>query len=35
VLVDNAGGQDFILAEDIAARGRQAVQRLNVEGPTR
>jgi citronellol/citronellal dehydrogenase len=32
VLVNNAGGQYFVPAEDIAAKGWQAVQRLNVEG---
>jgi citronellol/citronellal dehydrogenase len=32
VLVNNAGGQYLVPAEDIAARGWQAVQRLNVDG---
>jgi NAD(P)-dependent dehydrogenase (short-subunit alcohol dehydrogenase family) len=32
VLVNNAGGQYFVPAEDIAAKGWQAVQRLNVVG---
>ena len=32
VLVNNAGGQYFVPAEEIAAKGWQAVQRLNVEG---
>ena len=32
VLVNNAGGQYFVPAEDIAAKGWQAVQRLNVGG---
>jgi citronellol/citronellal dehydrogenase len=32
VLVNNAGGQYFVPAEDIAARGWQAVLRLNVDG---
>jgi citronellol/citronellal dehydrogenase len=32
VLVNNAGGQYFVPAEDIAAKGWQAVQRLNVSG---
>jgi citronellol/citronellal dehydrogenase len=32
VLVNNAGGQYFVPAEDIAAKGWEAVQRLNVEG---
>jgi NAD(P)-dependent dehydrogenase (short-subunit alcohol dehydrogenase family) len=31
-LVNNAGGQYFVPAEDIAAKGWQAVQRLNVDG---
>ncbi|WP_205698914.1 SDR family oxidoreductase [Conexibacter sp. SYSU D00693] len=35
VLVNNAGGQYFVPAEDIAAKGWQAVQRLNVEGTLR
>jgi citronellol/citronellal dehydrogenase len=32
VLVNNAGGQYFVPAEDIAAKGWRAVQRLNVGG---
>lgn len=32
VLVNNAGGQYFVPAEDITAKGWQAVQRLNVGG---
>jgi citronellol/citronellal dehydrogenase len=32
VLVNNAGGQYFVPAEEIAAKGWQAVQRLNVNG---
>jgi citronellol/citronellal dehydrogenase len=32
VLVNNAGGQYFVPAEDIAAKGWQAVMRLNVGG---
>jgi len=32
VLVNNAGGQYFVPAEEIAAKGWRAVQRLNVEG---
>jgi citronellol/citronellal dehydrogenase len=32
VLVNNAGGQYFVPAEEIAAKGWQAVQRLNVDG---
>ncbi len=32
VLVNNAGGQYFVPAEAIAAKGWRAVQRLNVEG---
>lgn len=32
LLVNNAGGQYFVPAEDIAAKGWQAVQRLNVSG---
>ncbi len=32
VLVNNAGGQYFVPAEEIAAKGWQAVQRLNVGG---
>jgi citronellol/citronellal dehydrogenase len=32
VLVNNAGGQYFVPAEDIAAKGWQAVMRLNVDG---
>ncbi|MGZ6697256.1 MAG: SDR family NAD(P)-dependent oxidoreductase [Solirubrobacteraceae bacterium] len=32
VLVNNAGGQYFVPAEDIAAKGWAAVMRLNVEG---
>jgi citronellol/citronellal dehydrogenase len=32
VLVNNAGGQYFVPAEEIAAKGWEAVQRLNVEG---
>jgi citronellol/citronellal dehydrogenase len=32
VLVNNAGGQYFVPAEEIAAKGWQAVQRLNVVG---
>jgi citronellol/citronellal dehydrogenase len=32
VLVNNAGGQYFVPAEDIAAKGWRAVMRLNVEG---
>jgi citronellol/citronellal dehydrogenase len=32
VLVNNAGGQYFVPAEDIAAKGWLAVQRLNVVG---
>ncbi len=35
LLVNNAGGQYFTPAEAIAARGWQAVQRLNVGGTTR
>jgi citronellol/citronellal dehydrogenase len=35
VLVNNAGGQYFVPAEAIAARGWQAVFRLNVGGTTR
>jgi citronellol/citronellal dehydrogenase len=31
-LVNNAGGQYFVPAEDITAKGWAAVQRLNVEG---
>jgi citronellol/citronellal dehydrogenase len=34
-LVNNAGGQYFVPAEAIAARGWQAVMRLNVGGTTR
>jgi NAD(P)-dependent dehydrogenase (short-subunit alcohol dehydrogenase family) len=32
VLVNNAGGQDFVSAEEITAQGWRAVQRLNVGG---
>jgi citronellol/citronellal dehydrogenase len=32
VLVNNAGGQYFVPAEEIAAKGWRAVQRLNVDG---
>jgi citronellol/citronellal dehydrogenase len=32
VLVNNAGGQYFVPAEEIGAKGWQAVQRLNVTG---
>jgi citronellol/citronellal dehydrogenase len=32
VLVNNAGGQYFVPAEDIAAKGWRAVMRLNVDG---
>lgn len=32
LLINNAGGQYFVPAEDIAAKGWQAVQRLNVSG---
>ena len=32
VLVNNAGGQYFVPAEEIAAKGWEAVQRLNVGG---
>ena len=32
VLVNNAGGQYFVPAEDIGAKGWRAVQRLNVDG---
>jgi NAD(P)-dependent dehydrogenase (short-subunit alcohol dehydrogenase family) len=32
VLVNNAGGQYFVPAEEIAAKGWGAVQRLNVDG---
>jgi citronellol/citronellal dehydrogenase len=32
VLVNNAGGQYFVPAEDITAKGWRAVMRLNVEG---
>ncbi len=32
VLVNNAGGQYFVPAEDIALKGWRAVTRLNVEG---
>jgi citronellol/citronellal dehydrogenase len=32
VLVNNAGGQYFVPAEEITAKGWQAVQRLNVTG---
>src|SRR3954451_18761201 len=32
VLVNNAGGQYFVPAEGITAKGWQAVMRLNVEG---
>src|SRR3954447_20443773 len=32
VLVNNAGGQYFVPAEAIAAKGWRAVMRLNVEG---
>jgi citronellol/citronellal dehydrogenase len=32
VLVNNAGGQYFVPAEDITAKGWAAVQRLNVDG---
>lgn len=32
LLVNNAGGQYFVPAEDIGAKGWQAVQRLNVSG---
>jgi NAD(P)-dependent dehydrogenase (short-subunit alcohol dehydrogenase family) len=32
VLVNNAGGQYFVPAEEITGRGWQAVQRLNVDG---
>ena len=35
VLVNNAGGQYFVPAEAIAAKGWQAVFRLNVGGTTR
>jgi len=35
LLVNNAGGQYFVPAEAIAARGWQAVFRLNVDGTTR
>lgn len=35
LLVNNAGGQYFTPAEAIAAKGWQAVMRLNVEGTTR
>ena len=32
VLVNNAGGQYFVPAEEIAAKGWRAVRRLNVDG---
>jgi NAD(P)-dependent dehydrogenase (short-subunit alcohol dehydrogenase family) len=32
VLVNNAGGQYFVAAEEIAAKGWRAVQRLNIDG---
>jgi citronellol/citronellal dehydrogenase len=35
VLVNNAGGQYFVPAEGIAAKGWQAVMRLNAEGTAR
>jgi citronellol/citronellal dehydrogenase len=35
VLVNNAGGQYFVPAEEIGAKGWQAVRRLNVGAPTR
>src|SRR6185312_433817 len=35
VLVNNAGGQYFVPAEAIAAKGWQAVFRLNVDGTAR